>query len=141
MTIEELNELINTNKAQFRPGVTIQEAELCLWFNIDKPKKVTFRTVQQFAFRKLSAYTALNKVLAHRGIVIKSVNYGTTYEVLTQPRVENKINNLHAEAQAKTARAHIIEAGKTAYRGRWSKLKKKEIRTMANYRAYPLPFE
>lgn len=141
MTAQELNELISQNRTSFKSGSTIQEAELCLWFNINKPKKVNFKSVQQFAFKKLSAYTSLNKVLAYRGIVLKSRNYGTTYEVLTQPRVENKINNLHAEAQAKTARAHIIEAGKTAYRGRWSKLKKKEIKLIRNYEQYPLPMD
>lgn len=99
MKRSEINQLITTNSNCFKPGSVIIDSTLCAWFSIPKPHSNDYHTMQRFTLHKCDAYRDLNRVLALRGLVIKSKNYYTEFHVQTVP---NTVKYVKAKAKCGT---------------------------------------
>ena len=136
MTKTEMNQFITANKKTFKQGNTIPAYDLCDWFSISKPittrvsSAVTSANIQRHNLQKLSAYTSLNRILATRGICLKSTNYGQAYEVLDADATETKVSRLHSTASSKAVAAMNLAAGIKEGRGKWRKLTRKQLETV-----------
>lgn len=96
MKRSEINQLITTNSNCFKPGSVINEATFCNWLNIPLPKSDSYKDITIFNGYKSIIQHRVNKLLAVRGLVIKSKNYYTEFHVQTVP---NTVKYVKAKAK------------------------------------------
>ncbi len=109
--------IVEEEKLLFTGGKEIPKKKLREWFSIIKPKRHKTTTnkaynqkVINYSLHMLTAYTAMNRTLAGKGLVIK--NSKGKYEIQSSHGTFKKIDTLYKEAKGKKKRGDKLLAGK-----------------------------
>lgn len=139
--VTAINNHISSNKAAFKPGSVMSEADfLSLASQIPNFNVPTYTTnfasnaeATKYNLQKLSVYTKLNKVLATRGLVIKAKNYYSQFEIVSKDQISSEVTRMEAKAVTSTMAAVNLQTGFNQYHAKFSKLKPGEIVRVAGY--------
>lgn len=134
-TITDIDLVIQTNKAKFKPGVSIKEKDFLkitsTIFGITTPKfKSTFKSAKEahiYALQKVAAYTKLNKVLAHRGLVIRASDYYTNFHIIGHEQALDFASAKVSRSVSLVTRANTLQSSVLAFDSIYRKLSKPEI--------------
>ncbi len=100
--IAVLNALITSNKKQFKLGASMDSATFCDLVGIPAlSKRADSITVQKHNLTKLSVYATMNRLLALRGLAIKSKNYYSAFHIVTKAEVTKTCRCLQSQSQGK----------------------------------------
>lgn len=133
MTKPQINQLITDNKKIFTQGTVMSEALLCELMNIEIPRRFSVKRYEKFRFAKLSAYSQLNRYLSHRGLVISQRQNGAEYHVLKHTDIERQVIKLEKLGTDKLRNARELQSGLTAYKGKWRKLTRAQIKAVRDF--------
>lgn len=139
--VAAINALISSNKAAFKAGTSMSEQDfLALAAQVKDLKAPAYQSsfssnqdLQRYNLRKLSTYTKFNKILNHRGIIIKAQNYYTSFEVVDTTRVSAEVERISDAAVQRANCAQILRVGADTYKSKFSKLKSGEILRVASH--------
>lgn len=127
-----LNALITSNKKQFKLGASMDSATFCDLVGIPAlSKRADSITVQKHNLTKLSVYATMNRLLALRGLAIKSKNYYSAFHIVTKAEVTKRVGAYKAKAKATHKYAVTLDTGFTAFKGKWTKLTPIELKQAA----------
>jgi len=140
-TVTAINNLITANKSHFKAGTTMSEQQfLALASNIPDLNTPSFTSsfssaadAHRYALKKVSCYTKFNKLLAHRGLVIKSKDYYSSFEIVEKARVSSEIERISARAATCAQASGILRVGQTNFNSKFTKLKASEILRVSTY--------
>lgn len=125
MTIKaRAQQFIQDISGVFAPNGIISQTELCTYFGINAPDLENATTlteaiakVNKFNCAKLSAYSAINRLIRPRGLVLKqetvrsSSSVSIQYRILTKSQTETKIKSFRTRAKSATLAARELKAG------------------------------
>lgn len=127
-----LNSVITSNKVQFKLGSTITSDALCTMVGLPaKPKSTKFMDVQQHNLRKLGVYATMNKLLALRGLAIKSKGYYASFNIVEKDDVKARVKQYKAIAKGKRHYSSTLKEGFATHNGKWTKLDATELKKAA----------
>ena len=115
---------INANTDLFTQGQVIPESTILNWFGIKLPSfsksgiQANIKAAQRFQFQKLGAQSAINKILATRGMYMSQAN--DTYIIKNKAQVKLKIKQLKQTAKAKKQQAAILQNGLNLFNCSWN---------------------
>ena len=133
--VTNINNFVAKNKANFKAGNVMSEKDfLALVASIpgfDAPaynsKFTTAADVTKYNLTKVAAYTKLNKVLMHRGLIIKARDYYSSFEVVDKSRVSHEVERIAARAVYASTASNILRVGQSSFNSKFTKLKSAEI--------------
>lgn len=133
--VTNINNFITSNKAAFTAGNVMNEAQFLSLASqisgLNCPQLTTiFNTsseVTKYNLRKLDVYTKLNKVLMHRGIVIKARDYYSSFEIVDKSRVQHEVERMSSRAVITARASNILRIGANTFNSKFTKLKSSEI--------------
>lgn len=124
MKPHEIITTINSNSDLFTQGTVIPEAKILGWFNIKLPDfskssiQANIKSAQRFQFQKLGAQSAINKILATRGMYMSQAN--DTYIIKNKAQVKLKIKQLKQLAKVKKHQAAVLQNGLNLFGCSWN---------------------
>ena len=117
-------QFIQEEAGVFAPNGIITQGNLCTYFHIQTPDLEAAETltdvvdaINKFNCAKLSAYSAINKVIRPLGLVLKQETIRSTstvtiqYRILTKSQTETKIKSFRTRAKSATLAARELKAG------------------------------
>ena len=137
-TIKDINNLIVANKKHFVPESSMSEKDFLKMastvFGLKAPKyNNKFTTAMQahkYALQKVAVYTKMNKLLAKRGLVIRSKNYYTEFHIVGKEEALDFATAKVTRSVALASRANTIQAGVQAFNSSYTKLTRPEQATI-----------
>lgn len=121
-TTDDLEAIITANSHMFTPGNTLTSGALCKLAGLTNRRKFKdYSDQQSHNLQKMCFYVSLNKVLALRGLHIKSQNYYSKFRILPMKEVPARIKAYRQTSVAKARRATTLSKGQT-HAGVWSPL-------------------
>jgi hypothetical protein len=120
-------QVVLNNKDLFKAGAEFTEEEFCKMFNL--PTNDTFKTYKDThrnQLRKVREQSRLNLVLAVRGLYLKSLDYGSTFKVLSKTDVQWEVSRYSKVSHTARRDANILQEGINNHKSRWKKLTAKE---------------
>jgi hypothetical protein len=129
-TLSKVNQIITSNKHLFRQGVQFTADDLVAMMSPIVPQLARNYPPHIAAMHKLTAYTKLNKVLAFRGLRVKSCNYGEYYEVATLSKAKKAVTTYTKVSRAKAKTSRLLNEGIERYQGKWRKLGKQQLQLL-----------
>ena len=133
--VTNINNFISRNKASFKAGNVMSEQDFLSLvaaipgFNAPAYNS-TFTSaaeVTKYNLAKVTAYTKLNKVLMHRGLIIKARDYYSSFEVVDKSRVSHEVERIAARAVYASTASNILRVGQSSFNSKFTKLKSAEI--------------
>jgi len=133
--VKRLNNIIDTNRSVFTAGKTFTQSWLMNTYGIaPMAMNPSPKDVARFNLKLVTAYTKLNKLLAKRGLYVKSTNYYETFEVLTLEKAISKVKKYKNKAKGDKAASRNLDKGIKNFKSKWTKkLSKDEINEVASY--------
>jgi hypothetical protein len=131
--VRHLNLVITNNPHIFTEGKVFPESAFCTL--VGMPQQTSFKTsrdASRYLFSKVKELSTINKLLALRGMYIRSKDYGQFYAVITKTRVPSRINAYKKQAAAKEHAGRILAKGFDTYESVWSALNDQEVTEVAN---------
>ena len=123
-----INNVISTHKHLFKQGTTIPPEWLDEHMSAIVPQLAKGHPSHVHAMHRLSAYTKLNKLLAFRGLRLKSCNYGEYYLVQTLPETKKAVTTYTKVSRAKAKTSRLLDEGIARSHGKWRKLGTNQIK-------------
>ena len=138
--VAAVNDLITANKSQFTAGSTLSEADfLALASQVADLNAPAFTSTpvnpSQYNLQKVGTYTKFNKLLAHRGLVIKASNYYTSFRIVAKADVQAEVERISNRAVTCSRASAILSTGAANFHSKFTKLKSAElVRVSASFR-------
>jgi hypothetical protein len=139
--VQQLNLIITNNPHVFTEGKVFPESTFCTLAGI--PQQTTFKTskdASRYLLSKVKELGSINKLLALRGMYIRSKDYGQFYAVLPKTKLPSRINAYKKQAAAKEHAGRTLAKGFDTYEAVWSALDDFEVAEVANRLMCVLPF-
>jgi hypothetical protein len=139
--VRHLNLVITNNPHVFTEGKIFPESTFCTLVGI--PQQKTFTTAKdasRYLLSKVKEVGTINKLLALRGMYIRSKDYGQFYAVVTKAKVPSRINAYKKQAAAKEHAGRTLAKGFDTHASVWSALNNHEVAEVANRLMGVLPF-
>ena len=136
--VAAINDLITSNKAHFTAGSTLSEADfLSLASQVADLNAPAYTSTpanpSQYNLQKVGTYTKLNKLLAHRGLVIKASNYYTSFKVVAKADVQAEVERISNRAVVCSRASAILATGASNFNSKFTKLKSSELVRISAY--------
>lgn len=136
--VSAINDLISANKASFAAGTVLTEAQfLSLASQVSDLNAPAFTStpsnVAQYNLQKVGTYTKFNKLLAHRGLVIKARNYYSSFEIVAKTDVNAEVERIANRAVVCSRASAILQTGAATFNSKFSKLKSSELVRVSAY--------
>jgi len=127
--VSRINNYLNSHKAAVGDGKTLSEIMFCALTGIDYISatdlaKRPCKDQMSYYQRKANRLSRVNRVLATRGLQLKSSNYCTTFTFTAD--VDYAISRNETLAINAGIRNGVLMTGRKVHRGVWSKLTKSE---------------
>lgn len=134
--VAAINTLISSNKSTFKAGSTISEADfLALAAQVPGLSVPAYTTapanIAKYNLQKVATYTKFNKLLAHRGLVIKASNYYTSFTIVDSAKVSTEVSRLADRSVACATASTTLATGYSRFSAKFSKLKSPELARVA----------
>lgn len=132
LSYPQVRNLIQSNTKMFKQEAQFPDTAIMAWFEIEQPDFTSMnsaeivRASQTFQLQKVSAQTKVNRVLAQRGLYMsqhKSVNY----RIKTAVQTASKVKSYSIASAQKASRGRELNAGVTAFKSKWSRVKNSEL--------------
>jgi hypothetical protein len=139
--VRHLNLVITNNPHVFTEGKVFPESTFCTLVGI--PQQTSFKTskdASRYLLSKMKEVGTINKLLALRGMYVRSKDYGQFYAVVTKAKVPSRINAYKKQAAAKEHAGRTLAKGFDTYEAVWSALNDREIVEVTNRLMGVLPF-
>lgn len=135
--LEELNQILTSNKDMFKAGNVIPRSKLAKMFGLAITTKGSYANVHRSNLKLVRLQASLNRLLAHSGLCIRSKNYYTEFVVSDEETLKSVIKKSCASVDRATDKWITLE---TSYverkeRGNWgkyNKVKSKDVKAMAD---------
>lgn len=122
-TIDQLEYIVNTNTNLFTPNNQLTSGAICKLAGLTNRRKFSnYADEQAHNLKKMAFYVSLNKVLALRGLHIKSRNYYSEFHILPMNEVPARVKAYRQTSIAKLRRATSLHRGEVQHGGVWSSL-------------------
>ena len=136
--VSAINDLISANKSSFAAGTVLTEAQfLSLASQVSDLNAPAFTStpnnVAQYNLQKVGTYTKFNKLLAHRGLVIKARNYYSSFEIVAKADVNAEVERIANRAVVCSRASAILQTGAATFNSKFSKLKSPELVRVSAY--------
>lgn len=136
--VAAINDLITANKSKFTAGSTLSEADfLALAAQVTNLKAPAYTNApanpSEYNLQKVGTYTKLNKLLAHRGLVIKASNYYTSFKVVVKADVQAEVERISNRSVVCSRASAILSTGAECYHSKFTKLKSSELVRISAY--------
>ena len=136
--VAAINDLITANKSKFTAGSTLSEADfLALAAQVTNLKAPAYTNApanpSEYNLQKVGTYTKLNKLLAHRGLVIKASNYYTSFKVVAKADVQAEVERISNRSVVCSRASAILSTGAECYHSKFTKLKSSELVRISAY--------
>lgn len=138
--VAAINDLVTTNKSTFTAGSVLTESQfLSLAAQVADLNAPAFTTspanIAQYNLQKVGTYTKFNKLLAHRGLVIKASNYYTSFKIVAKADVQAEVERISNRAVVCSRASAILQTGASTFNSKFTKLKSSElVRVSAMFR-------
>lgn len=121
--VKLLDKQIRKNINLIQKGNTLTEDQFCKAFDLPSPQKFNdYIQAMQFNMLKLAKYTKVNKLLAKRGLYIKSKNYYTEFTVHgIKSDVETKLTQQEYKRTVAKLDQETLRKGYRNYRGNYNR--------------------
>ena len=128
------NNYLNSHSRSVGDGKTLSETMFCTLTGITYVPTATLATMPcadqlKYARRKSNRMSRVNRVLATRGLQLRSKNNYTTFTFTTD--TDRTIRRNETLAINAGIRNGVLMAGSAAHRGKWSSLTKAEAGSLA----------
>lgn len=138
-TVAAINDLISANKSSFAAGTTLTASEflsLAAQVDLNSPSyDASPSNPAEYNLKVVGTYTKFNKLLAHRGLVIKAKNYYSSFRVVAKEEVNAEVERIANRAVVCSRASAILQTGATNFNSKFSKLKSAElVRVSAHFR-------
>lgn len=130
--VDNLSKAVTTNKALFVAGTIMSEQDFCDIVGITMPTTFNTKTVSKHNLVKVKHQAILNKVLAVRGLCIKSKDYYTEHLVIPKTDVGTRVKAYDNRSANAAEDAEVLANGATKYKCKWRKLGTKQVQTVAS---------
>ena len=124
--VKWLEKVIQKNKHMLKTGSTFTQKELCEMLSITPSPCPVRHNMQKFR-----AYTSLNKLLKLRGLVIRSHDYYSHFEVLNKDEAECKTVILKHTALSKRRYSSELKSAIYKFNCKWTELDADERKQVA----------
>ena len=136
--VAAINDLITANKSKFTAGSTLSEADfLALAAQVTNLKAPAYTNApanpSEYNLQKVGTYTKLNKLFAHRGLVIKASNYYTSFKVVAKADVQAEVERISNRSVVCSRASAILSTGAECYHSKFTKLKSSELVRISAY--------
>lgn len=136
--VAAINDLITANKSQFAAGSVLSEADfLALASQVADLNAPAFTSTpanaSQYNLQKVGTYTKFNKLLAHRGLVIKASNYYTSFRIVAKADVQAEVERIANRAVTCSRASGILSTGAANFNSKFTKLKSAELVRVSSY--------
>jgi hypothetical protein len=139
--VQQLNLVITNNPHVFTEGKVFPESTFCTL--VGMPQQISFATskdASRYLLKKVKELGTINKLLALRGMYIRSKDYGQFYTVISKDKVPSRINAYKKQAAAKEHAGRTLAKGFDNHESVWSTLNDHEVAEVANRLLGVLPF-
>jgi len=120
--VTTINDFISANKSTFQQGADFTAAWLDSNLAWLVPGLATATNPMELGLRRVSAYTQLNRILAFRGLYIKSSAYYTNFHVLAANTIKKQAKQMLHESTNKEESAVDLINGQSSYKSKWRKM-------------------
>ena len=136
--VSAINDLISANRAKFAAGTTLTASDfLALAKQVPDLNAPAYNAnptnIAQYNLQVVGTYTKINKLLMHRGLVIKAKNYYSSFEVVAKTDINAEVERLANRAVVCSRASGILASGATNFNSRFSKLKSPELVRVSAY--------
>lgn len=129
---QHLLTVIQNNKHLFQSGSVITRTQFCTLMGIPEIKRFDSCQAERRFVSRLSYYVVyVNRLLAARGIHLKSQNYYSSLLVTTGNYVEHMIHRNEVLAHNAHVRIGLLTSGRDNFKSTWSTMKNKELLTVS----------
>lgn len=99
------NDIITRNKAQFAAGQSMTRQDFVNMFGlVNIVNQGTAKQITESNLALVNAYTTINMLMRENGLVIKSRDYYSFFDVLTKPSTKNELERMSDKIDRVTAK-------------------------------------
>ena len=136
--VSAINDLISADKSSFAAGSTLTASEfLALAAQVSDLNAPVYTATPsnpaQYNLQVVGTYTKFNKLLAHRGLVIKASNYYTFFRIVAKADVQAEVERIATRAVVCIRASAILATGASTFNSKFSKLKSSELVRVSSY--------
>lgn len=132
--LSAINDIITAHRSVFTAGSSFTAEWLDTNLASLFPRLASSTSLNDLMFARITAYTKLNKVLAERGLYIKSTNYYSEFKVLDKVAATKRITGYAKVGTAAFKASTRLAIGVDHYSCKWRKLTVKQLINVAAYR-------
>jgi len=129
--VDSINAFITANKSVFTQNATFSAKWLDTNLDWLVPELAKKHPALKHALLRVSAYTTLNKILAFRGMYIKSSNYYSKFTVLPSVDVKSRVASYSSTSRTQATAGSNLKAGISRSSSVWRSLGSTQIKHLA----------
>lgn len=130
--VDNLSNAVTANKALFVAGTVMSEQDFCNIVGITAPTTFNTKTVTKHNLAKVKHQAILNKVLAVRGLCVKSQDYYSQFLVIPKTDVGTRVKAYDNRSINAAEDAEVLTDGVSKYKCKWRKLGIKQVQAVAS---------